>query len=118
MKCLQDGVTKPEKSYEGIMLISGENLPANWAKMDLSGSEHSSDSLGSPEGSYAKLWATETSLMMGLKDGELVVYILETVTQCQYTGAGSGGGRQLKSMTVQYVSHCMLCAVVVLPSKV
>ncbi|XP_041470532.1 restin homolog [Lytechinus variegatus] len=39
--------------------------------MDLSGSDNSSDSIGSPSGSFEKLWGTESALMRGLKDGSL-----------------------------------------------
>lgn len=39
--------------------------------MNLSGSDNSLDSIGSPDGSFAKLWGTESALMRGLKDGSL-----------------------------------------------
>lgn len=38
--------------------------------MNLSGSDNSLDSIGSPDGSFAKLWGTESALMRGLKDGK------------------------------------------------
>ncbi|XP_071478968.1 uncharacterized protein [Diadema antillarum] len=52
-------------------MVDGNNLSDDREEMDLSGSEQSSGSVGSPDGSFPKIWGTEASLLLGLKDGSL-----------------------------------------------